>query len=78
MSNKVKDLDIKNYVYYFFDDVINIKNIDPNRINTDEKSCKNILIHYVGYVMIKNWKYVIINSVNPLYLIINKVNQYFE
>ena len=28
--------------------------------------------------MIKDSKYVKINSVNPLYLIINKVNEYFE
>ena len=28
--------------------------------------------------MIKDSKYVNINSVNPLYLVINKVNQYFE
>ena len=28
MSNKLKDIDIKNSTYYFFDDVINIKNRD--------------------------------------------------
>ena len=44
----------------------------------DKKSNKNIFIYYIGYVMIKNLKYVKINSVNPLYLIINKVNEYFE
>ena len=27
---------------------------------------------------IKNWKYVKINGLNPLYLIINKVNGYFK
>ena len=27
---------------------------------------------------IKHWKYVKVNSVNPLYLIFNKVNGYFE
>ena len=32
----------------------------------------------MGYVTIKDSKYVKINSVNPLYLIINKVNGYFE
>ena len=25
MSNKTKDISIKNYTYYFFDDIINIK-----------------------------------------------------
>ena len=30
MSNKVKDISIKNHTYYFFDDIINIKIFDPN------------------------------------------------
>ena len=34
--------------------------------------------YYIGYVTIKYSKYVQINSVNPLYLIIGKVNGYFE
>ena len=27
MSSKVKDIDIKNRIYYFFDDIINTKNL---------------------------------------------------
>ena len=38
MSNKVKDIDMKNRKYYFFNDIINIKNFDPNNIKIDEKS----------------------------------------
>ena len=78
MSNKFKDISIKNQTYYFFDDIIKITKFDPNSIKIDEKSYKDILIHYVGYVTIKDSKYVKINSVNPLYLIFNKVNEYFE
>ena len=55
-----------------------MKKFDPNNIKMDEKSYKNILIYYIGYVTIKNLKYVKINSINPLYLFINKVNVYFE
>ena len=77
MSNKIKDRDIKNHTYYFFDDIINIKNVDINNIKIDEKSYKNIFIYYISYVKIKDSKYVKINSVNPLYLIFNKVNGYF-
>ena len=77
MSNKFKDIDIKNRTYYLFDDIINIKNFDSNKIEIGEKSYKNILIYYIGYVIVKNSKYVKINSVNPLYLIINKVKGYF-
>ena len=76
MSDKIKDIDIKNRTYYFFDDIINIKNFDPNKIKIDEKSYKNILNHYIGYMTIKDSKYVKTNSVNPLYLIINKLNGY--
>ena len=43
-----------------------------------KKSQKNIVINNIGYVTIKNSKFVKINSVNPLYLIINKVKGYFE
>ena len=77
MSNKIKYIDIKNYTYYFFDDIINIKNFDLNNIKIDEKSYKTVLIYYIGYVMIKDSKYIK-NSVNPLYFIFNKVNGYFE
>ena len=58
MSTKIKDIDIKNRIYYFFGDIINIKNIDPNKIEKDEKSYKSILIYYIGYVTIKDSKYV--------------------
>ena len=73
MSNLLKDKNTKNYSYYFFNDIINIKNFDPNKIRIDENSYKNILIYYIEYVMIKDLKYVKINNVSPLYLIMNKV-----
>ena len=37
MSNNVKDINIKIQTYYFFDDIINIGNFDPNNIKIDEK-----------------------------------------
>ena len=78
ISNKAIDINIKNHIYYFFDDIINIKDFDPNNIKTDEKSYKNILIDYIAYVTIKDSKYVKINSVNLLYLMFNRINGYFE
>ena len=65
MSNKFKDIDIKNRTYYFLNNIINIKNFDPNNIKIDEKSYKNILLYYIGNVTIKDSKYVKIKSVNP-------------
>ena len=76
--NKVKDIDVKNRTYCFFNDIINIKKFDSNDIKIDENPYKDIFIYYIGYVMIKDSKYVKINSVNPLYLIFCKVNGYFE
>ena len=58
MSNKVKDLSIKNHTYYFFHDIIDINNFDTNNIKIDEKSCKIILIYHIGYMTIKDLKYV--------------------
>ena len=68
MSNKVKDWDIKNIYKILIKDDIEI----------DEKSYKNILIYYVGYVRVKDLKYVKINSVNLLYLVFSNMNGYFE
>ena len=78
MSNKVKDLDVKNRTYCFFDDTINVKNFDPNNIKTDEKSRKNILVYSSRYVTIKDSKYVKINSVNAIYLILGTMMEIFK
>ena len=54
MSNNVKDINIKNHTYYFFDDIINIKVFDLNNIKIDEKLYKKILIYYIAYITIKD------------------------
>ena len=64
MSNKLKEVDIKNCACYFFDVIINTKNLHPNKIKIDEKSRKNALFYYIGYVTVKNLSYPKINSVN--------------
>ena len=56
---------LKNQTYYFFNDVINIKDFDPNNIKIHGKSNKNILIYFIGYVTTKDWKYAKIKSLNP-------------
>ena len=78
MSNKFKETDIKNRLCFFFDEIINIKNLDPNpnKVKINKKSHKGILIYNIGYVTIKNLSYVKINSVNPLHFIFNKINWY--
>ena len=74
----IKEINIKNRTYYFFDDMINIKHFDPNRIKIDNKSYNNIIIYYFGYITTKNLSYVKINRVSPLYFIIDKVDGYIE
>ena len=32
MSNKGKDIDMKNRTYYFIDDIINIENLNSNNV----------------------------------------------
>ena len=45
----VKDINIKNRTYYFFNDIICVENFDRNNIKLDKNSDKNILIYYIGY-----------------------------
>ena len=60
----IKQLDIKNRTYYFYNDLINIKDFDPRLLKVDKKTSMGIDIYYMGYVT-KKPKYKI-NSVNPL------------
>ena len=72
----IKEINIKNRTYYFFDDMINIEDFDPNLLN--KKSYKNIKIYYIGYITMRDSDYVKINSVNPLYLIICEVLRHIK
>ena len=73
----IKEINIKNRIYYFFDDVINIKNFNSNLLKEDKKSYKSIDIYYIGYITMKDFDYGNIHSVNPLYLIIGEVDGFF-
>ena len=71
-----KQLNIKSRTYYFYDDLINIKNFDPKLLKLDKKSSMDISIYYIGYVR-KKPEYSI-NSVNPLYLLIGEIVGFVE
>ena len=47
MSNKFKDINIKNHTYYFFNDTINIKNFDPNNIKIDVIEKYSYLLYWI-------------------------------
>ena len=76
---EVKQIEIKNRTYYFYNDMINLKNFDSNLLKIDKKHYKWINIYYIGYITIKkNDEYESIYSVNPLYLHINHASGYIE
>ena len=75
----VKQINIKNWTYYFYNDMINIKHFEPNLLKIDRKSYKNIGIYNIGYITIKKIDDCEnIYSVNPLYLLVNHASGYIE
>ena len=76
---EVKQINIKNRTYYFYDDIIDHKNFEPNLLKIDKKHYKEINIYHIGYITIKKIdEYESIYSVNPLYLHINHASGYIE
>ena len=75
----VKQINIKNRTYYFYNDMINIKYFDPILLKIDRKSYKNIGTYNIGYIAIKKIDdYENIYRVNPLYLLVNHANGFIE
>ena len=76
---ETKQINIKNRTYYFYNDQIILKDFDARLLKIDKKDCNEIGIYYIGYVTIKKIAdYNDINSINPLYLMINKTIGHFE
>ena len=76
---KVKQINIKNRTCYFYNDQIDLKDFDARLLKVGKKDYKDIGIYYIGYVTatkIANCNNI--NSVNPLYLIINEMIGHFE
>ena len=74
----IKEINIKNRTYYFFNDMINIKNFDSILLKIDKRSYKKIDIYYFGYITMKDFGDANIDSVNPLYFVIGEVDGYIE
>ena len=76
---EVKQINIKNRTYYFYIDQIDLKDVDAKLLKIDKKDYKEIDIYYIGYVTVKKIANCNnINSVNPLYLMINEMIGHFE
>ena len=76
---KIRQINIKNRTYYFYNDQINLKDFDARLLKVDKKDYSEIDIYYIGYVTVKKISNCNnINSVRPLYLMIDKVIGHFE
>ena len=76
---EVKQINIKNQTYYFYNDMIGIKNFDAKLLKIDKKSYKDIGIYNIGYITFKRIDDCEkIYSVNPLYLLIDHASGYIE
>ena len=75
----LKQINIKNQTYYFYNDIIEYENFDSRLLKIDKKSYKDIGIYNIEYIAIKIiGKFKDIYSVNPLYLHINHASGYKE
>ena len=76
---EIKQIDIKNRTYYFYNDIIDLKDFDARLLKIDKKSYKNIGIYNIGYITIKKIDDCEnIQSVNRFYLIIAHASGYIE
>ena len=75
---KIRQINIKNRTY-FYNDQIDLKDFDAKLLEIDKNDYNEIDIYYIGYVTAKKiGDYNNINSVNHLYLIVNKMIGHFE
>ena len=76
---KIRQINIKNRTYYFYIDQINLKDFDAIMLKIYKKNYNKIDIYYIGYATFKriaNCNNT--NSVNPLYLMMNKMISHFQ
>ena len=75
---KVKQINIKNQTYYFYNNQINLKDFDAKLLKIDKKDYNEIDIYYIAYVTVKridNCKNIKCKS---LYLMIDEMIDHFE
>ena len=75
----IKEINIKNQTYHFYNDIIDIKTFDSNNLKLDKKTYKDLDIYNIGYVTIKKIGHGYdVNSVNSLHLHIDNASGYIE
>ena len=72
----IRQLNIEGRTYYFYNDLINIKNFYNNNLKLSKKSVFGNDVYYNSYITKKTqWN---VNSVNHLYLMINRIKGHFQ
>ena len=75
----IKEINIKERTYYFYNDIIDIETFDSKNLKLDKKTYKDLDIFNIGYVTIKKIADCYdVNSVNPLYLRIDNASGYIK
>ena len=46
----IRQLNIEDRTYYFYNDLINIKNFNSNNLKLDKKSVLGNDVYYIGYI----------------------------
>ena len=76
---RIRQTKIKNRTYYFHSDRINLEDFDASLLKVDKRNYKEIDVYDIGYVAFKEIANCNnINSVNPLYLMIDEMIGHFE
>ena len=77
---ELKEINIKNRSYYFYNDIIDFDEPDESKIKLDKKDFIGIDIYHLGY----EYKTInlitecnVTNTVNPLYLRIRDIKDQF-
>ena len=60
---KIRQINIKNRTYYFYNDQIDLKDFDAKLLKIDKKDYKDIDINHIGYVTAKKLVIVTILTV---------------
>ena len=75
----IKQINIKNRTYCFYNDIINLDEFDESKIKVDKNDFNDIDIYYLCYEHKKKISECnVINSVNPFYLRIADMKGQFE
>ena len=75
----IKEINIKERTYYFYNDITDIENFDSKNLKLEKKTYKDLDIYNIGYVTIKKiGDCYDVDNVNPLYLGIGNASGYIE